>query len=595
MNTKASVLERHAGTQPSSSASPSQTWLQAHRASLIATALICIAVFRIVCTYHIFSQTFDEPASIAGGVEWFDRGTYQIDNTQPPLGRIAIGLPLYLAGNRLPANVDAPAPPRDPKGPGETKWIRVGDAILRGGPGYRRNLALARFGALPFFVITAVLTFLWSRRAFGETAACVAVLLFTTLPLALAHGGLATTDMAVTAMFLAGVYAFVFWLEDNSVGPSVILGWCIGLGVLAKFSTVVFLPIAAVVLFVLRWRVIRSGATTDKVNPLLPATSVVLVAVVAFVTMWAGYRFSVHISNSAERPHGGVDRLVGKSGKLHDLAYAVVEHTPVPMPDLLLGMSFQKTHAAEGQLVYFLGSVRKRGWWYFFPVVLMIKTPLGFLLLCGIGAGILALSSGGDGNWIGLSMPVIALLFILVTMTSPLDEGLRLILPIFPLLAMIAAFGAVGIWRSARFKAVGPIVVCGLVAWQFFASFAIHPDYISYFNELARLHHEPLVVDSDLDWGQDVFRLSSELKKRDIQSVSISYFGTTDLRDQDLPTWGPLKPNEHVTGWVAASQTAMKVGGGVAPYEGYEWLEKQTPVTRIGRSIFLYYIPERTP
>ena len=63
-----------------------------------AAALTVIAVLRIVATYNITSQGLDEPCHVAAAMELLDKGTYALDPVHPPLSRIAIGLPLYLAG-----------------------------------------------------------------------------------------------------------------------------------------------------------------------------------------------------------------------------------------------------------------------------------------------------------------------------------------------------------------------------------------------------------------------------------------------------------------------------------------------------------------
>ena len=43
-------------------------------------------------------------------------------------------------------------------------------------------------------------------------------------------------------------------------------------------------------------------------------------------------------------------------------------------------------------------------------------------------------------------------------------------------------------------------------------SLAAHPDYLAYFNALAGDDPERIVVDSDLDWGQDIKRLGQRLR-----------------------------------------------------------------------------------
>src|SRR5271166_2159158 len=123
---------------------------------VVVTGLLAlIAVVRIISTYSLTSQAFDEPCHVAAAIELLDRHTYTLDPIHPPLSRIAIGLPLYLAGERYPnlSRTDH-----------DITYNDVGDAILYDSGHYLRNLKLARLGVLPFFS--------WPRRScsYGRAA-----------------------------------------------------------------------------------------------------------------------------------------------------------------------------------------------------------------------------------------------------------------------------------------------------------------------------------------------------------------------------------------------------------------------------------------
>jgi len=67
-----------------------------------AVLFALIAAVRIVSTYSQTAQAFDEICHVAAAIELLDHHTYTLDPVHPPLSRIAIGLPLYLAGERYP-------------------------------------------------------------------------------------------------------------------------------------------------------------------------------------------------------------------------------------------------------------------------------------------------------------------------------------------------------------------------------------------------------------------------------------------------------------------------------------------------------------
>src|SRR6202022_143203 len=133
------------------------------------------------------------------------------------------------------------------------RGVQGNDIFERDGR-YRHNLASVRVGNLPFFVLAALVIGLWSRELFGNITAIVAVALFTSLPPVLAHAGLATTDMAVTAMITASLFAFSRWLDEPNWRNAIFLGTAIVCGLLSKFSFLVFFPVGALTLLIARLR-----------------------------------------------------------------------------------------------------------------------------------------------------------------------------------------------------------------------------------------------------------------------------------------------------------------------------------------------------
>jgi hypothetical protein len=196
-------------------------------APLAAVVLTAAAVARIASTYSVFSQSWDEPAHLATGMEWLDQGRYDREPLHPPLARVTIALGPYLDGVRSAGFANT--------------W-QEGNALLHARDAYQHNLATARLGVLPFFVLAAAAVFLWTRWLFGDAAAVLAVLLFTTIPPVLGHAGLATTDMAATATVAWALYAFARWLHNPTPVRSLGLGLATAAAILSKFSALLFLP-----------------------------------------------------------------------------------------------------------------------------------------------------------------------------------------------------------------------------------------------------------------------------------------------------------------------------------------------------------------
>ena len=545
-----------------------------------------IGCARIVSTYHVFSQTTDEPAHLATGMEWLERGTYTLEPLHPPLARVAVAIGPYLSGLRLTGH--------------QNLWIEGNQLLLAQGR-YLHNLSLARLGVLPFFLLATFLVWYWARARYGDGPALVATFLFTTSPVVLAHAGLATTDMALTATFTAALLAYINFLEKPTYLRAAIFGVATALAILSKFSALVFLPACGFTLLLTRWLMNRRTKEETTAAGRTPwGRSIALAAFVMFLLVWAGYRFSVSsATDAAARPHYTIDQLVGTSGTLHNVAYAVAEYPFIPAPAFFQGLAKLRFKEATGHKSYLLGQVRQTGWWYFFPVALAVKSTIPFLILAAMGTFYLGKSiwqPGGD--WIAVAPVVAALTLLLVCMPSHINIGVRHILPIYPLLAIIGGVGACRLMECRKAEICRTCSSSGSfgLAAYFPRSALIPITWPTSTNLLARIRSR-ILLDSDLDWGQDLLRLSAALQQRHIDQVSIAYAGSSklDLSQFGLPPFQVLAPNQPATGWIAISLLKLKVGEPGQPDDGYAWLEAYQPVALVGRSIRLYYVPEAKP
>jgi hypothetical protein len=563
---------------------------------LVVLLFIGIGVARIVSTYHEFTQTVDENSDIAAGMQLLQDRVYFMDVKHPPVGRIAVALGPYLEGLRLP------------KHGGD--MFALGNSILNGNDNYWHNLTLARIGMLPFFVLACVVVWSWSNHLFGKWAALFSVVLFSMIPAVLAHGSLATNDMAGTATLLLALYWFTRWMENPTWLTAARLGLGAGLAAASKFSALLFFPACAMALILLLFVAGRDSLRKLPFRRL--ASNLFLVLIIAYFTLWAGYLFTMMPLQSS-RPHAVVDRLLGKHPALHDGVVAILE-TPIPAGNVAAGLKALAGQNKAGQVSFFLGEWRRHGWWYFFPVIFLLKTPIPFLLLACVGSAFLVRSFGQKHNWRIVAPTLFALSILAVSMTSGINIGLRHILAIYPLLSIVAGHAVAESWNIFQRPLFARGVVAAACLSLVVSSIRSHPDYLAYFNFVASDRPERIEVDSDLDWGQDLARLSKWLHARSVNDVALSYFGTADLTHADLPNFHELVPYQKVDGWIAISaryrvipspfvvQAAppgmplyYSVPGNfnkVRPGNGpFSWLNAYQPVQRIGHSIFVYYIP----
>jgi 4-amino-4-deoxy-L-arabinose transferase-like glycosyltransferase len=575
--------------------------------ALLAALLAVIGVVRIISSYSHTSQAFDEPCHVAAAIELLARHTYKLDPVHPPLARIAIGLPLYLAGERYP-NLD----PLD----NSLTYNDYGNAILYDSGHYERNLKLARLGMLPFFLLATAVVFLWARREYGDLAGVMSVALFTTLPNVLAFSSIAYTDMAAGSTQLLLFFAFVHWLDQPTKRSALWLGLAAGLALASKATTVIFFPAAAALLVLAKWlttRTLVGGTVTTSIQPNLePSTAaavsprelakqLAIAAALALVTVWATYGFAVghtrEAMNLTSMPSfQNFPAPLARAGR-----WLVARDPLLPAPALIKGVAVAWVLNHDRPAAYLLGHIKAGGWWYFFLLGVAVKSPLPFLILAGVGAWSLK-KFDRQNRWCALAPALAALAVFLVTMPVSYNAGVRHVMVVFPLLAIVAGAGCSYLWRAHIWQAnaagrIAPrVALIALLCWQAVSTARASSDFLAYFNKLAGSDpSKVLVAGCDLDCGQDLDRLALEFQSRHITRATIALWSSADPARSHLPEFVVPQAFVPVTGWFAIGLRTRRFGNSfhtMYPPGAFDWLNAYQPVTHVGKTILLYNLPE---
>jgi hypothetical protein len=555
----------------------------AHRALILIILTACVLA---TGCWRVYSNTWDEPEHLAAGVELLDRGKYEYDTEHPPLGRVFLAIGPYLAGAR---SFGTPPPEGTPEGL----------HILYSKGAYWRDLTLARLGMLPFLVLLLYATWLWARRLLpSEGAALLAVVLTVSVPPILGHAALASLDVAAAATTLLALYALQRWLVGTRLRDAVFFGLASGVAVVTKFSAVPFIGIALIVLSLAHWAVVRA----DPAHWRARVWGLALAALVGLAPVWLAYGPRVaDPAGVALRFDWAVSYLLQQHGLTHAFG-VLLSHLWLPreLKDLVNGIVAVEAHNNTGHLSYLLGQTSLTGWWYFYLVALAVKTPIPLLIAGPIGMVGLALHGWRRrDSWALAPLTLVVAIVVFASAVSRINIGIRHILIVYPFFALGAAWLTVRAWRALRspstapkavaspadLRTVGTAVLLAVLAWQLSPLWRAWPDYLPYFNEWVA-HPERVLVDSDLDWGQDLHRLEVRAAQLHIGHLSLAYRGTADLRREPLPPVHVLAPHERVTGWIAVSQLAR-----TRNLSDYAWLDDYQPVERVGKTIDLYYLP----
>jgi len=560
--------------------------------------LILLSCLLAASTWRVYGHTWDEPEHLAAGLQLLDRGRYEYDTEHPPIARVLMALGPWLAGAH-----SFGTPPPD--------GVQEGKDILYAGGHYQRTLTLARLGVLPFLIVLLVAMWLWARQvARTEGEALLAVGLLASVPPVIGHAALATLDVPGTATTLLALYLMQRWLARGALLDSALFGFVAGVAACTKLSAVPFIGLGLIVSAglsgTLRWRggprrqsgVQESGA--QKSGDQTPASAwtryglgalILLLSLAGAIVLAYGWRSIELTTVPADREW--ILSYLFPAAPTSGLA-AAISHVQLPeaLWDFAEGILAVKAHNDAGHVSFLLGELREGGWWYFYLVALAVKTPLPLLLTGPAGLALLAREGWRRCDpWRLAPASLFVSLLAFASFFSRINIGIRHVLILYPFLALGAASLLAWIWRwgrthrGGRWGVVAAAGVLGLMGWQVSALWRAAPDYLPYFNEMVP-HPERVLVDSDLDWGQDLRRLERRLAQLRVRYVSLAYLGTADLSQEALPTFALLPPEKPVSGWVAITALAREH----APL-GYAWLNAYRPLERVGKTIDLYFIP----
>ncbi len=500
-----------------------------NRWSLAAGAVVCAAYLTLAATSMWGSSaTFDEGVNISSGYTYLTRGDFRLVPVHPPLMKMISALPLVSWG--AACDYDSTGWRAAEPWSFAHQFLYVwndGDSVLR----------LARAPTAAFALVLGLAVALWSRRHGGSALVALALCLFN--PEVLAHGQLATNDLPVACCIFVAVAGFERLVSTATWPRWLLVAGAVGAAVTCKYTGLVLGPVIAVLGAVailgpwpIDWRV-RPGAHRLLATRAHKAAAVglllggILAMVWAFI--WLSYLLKARVSPNAEVAARVAARVGPAQGVLGQVALFAGQRRALPEAFTL---GFVDTLRRSGGRPAFLhGRLSEEGWWHYYPVALGIKTPLGLQVLLVLAA-VLAMRGRLPARWLAFTLPPGAIIAVFV-LTSRVDLGLRLALPLYPFMIVAGALAAARLWERRLTRVLASI----LVAWAVGAAMRVHPHYLSYFNELigGPTQGYRWLVDSSVDWGQDLKRLQTRIADLGAQEVKLSYFGSADPAYYKLP------------------------------------------------------------
>ncbi|MFI5683241.1 glycosyltransferase family 39 protein [Streptomyces sp. NPDC051636] len=449
---------------------------------LLVALLLAQMAFAMVTTAVRQTPTIDEPVYVATATDYLREHRVRYNPEHPPLGKLVIMAGVAVAG-----------PHYDTSYHGDQGAVGRHLLYESGNDPWRLMLS-ARLPVIALTLLFGLVVFAFAREVVGTVGGLAALALYAFSPDVIAHGSLATLDVPAAGFVLTS--AWLVWRARRR--PRLYLplaGAALGAALATKMSALPAVPVLMLLAVVSGYRRGRGARRTAWVRGLAGA---VVVALAAVCVVWAAYlAVDPHLRLT---PAGPVPVVHGLRGRLTGL---------LPFPrayrDGMLVQFGLEDYPWQG---YLFGRLYTGSLWYYLPVALLVKTPLGMLALWAAGTvAVVAVRRLRPAAPYVLLPPAVLLA---AAMTGSRDFGTRyaVFMPMF--LAVGAGCVLAVRWRWA------PVVTGALALFVAVSSVRTFPYYLPYANEAfggpaktrLRLH------DSNVDWGQDLGRLADRLHDR---------------------------------------------------------------------------------
>jgi hypothetical protein len=543
--------------------------LRPPRSFAIAAALLATLFAELFFASRLKSPAWDEPGHIASGVAYVQLGSLAVNPQHPPLLKALSGLSLTIAGAKWPDVAQA----RELLN-GAEKWQWDIGSLMLIKAGVDRALQWARLPMMLVGVLGGLVIYLWGRQLAGELAGLCALFLYALDPTIVGHSFLVTLDVGLGVFSLLFLFCLRTYVRVPGRLMLAICGVTLGLALCTKFSSVVLLPVGAVLLALGSQEPLRARAA-----------SLAWIGGIAAMVVLGIYRF-----HDAGAFLAGITRVNAD----HDANY----------------LAFMAGRLAGNFTSYF-------------AVAYLLKEPLAGIALAAGGVWVVLRGSLGrsDGARTAAGgpakvarrekafvlLPPVA--FFALHVWKADDLGIRYIVPCLPFAHLLG-----GIALATLVRAPGPalrVAAAVLSVWIVAAAAGIYPDGLSYFNESACLMDNPAKIgldggsrcgiawldDSNVDWGEGLKQLGVWIDRNAKSRLArLAYFGSFPPQAYDLPlelmddsqTWFRPPPGLYaVSAHLVAHNTALVRG---AWSRGDEWMARLTPRAIVGHCLYIYDI-----
>ncbi|HUS94157.1 MAG TPA: hypothetical protein VMZ24_03160 [Patescibacteria group bacterium] len=526
---------------------------QQKRLLSLAIPIVCLLLFFVLALQIATTKTptADEGMHLLRGRVLWQTGELDLQGNHLPLSHWLIGVFLFTEPSLPDVN-------QLPSWSLRTPVELVQEFLWQSGANVSRVIILGRLPIILVSLLLGAMLSWWSRNKTGLVGQAIVMVLFAFSPNLLALASLATTDLVTVTMIVITLLSTWHFYQKPGVWRWLLATLALGLALSTKLSSTIILPSNFFLAYIG-----QRGERWWK-----PAFLWLSLLPVAGLVVWGVYGFEI----------------------------GQVSGFPIQLPAAsYVNSVLSITNRFDvGKSAYLLGERSAEGWWQYFVVAYLVKTPSITLILL-LFSLIIIIWQHRWRQTAYLWFPALAL--FLVASYSRFNIGYRHILAIVPLTWLLIAESASFWQHKSRLRLV---IFASLLLYVILA-LRQQPNQLAYFNEFVGGSDQGrrYLGDSNIDWGQDLHLLAEYARGLDDRPLFVSYFGASNPAYYGLDQQPLFDLEGNPTGFAPANPKPGRYAISVNHIQGatasepdlFDWFDRQTPMDNLGYSILIYDVP----
>ncbi len=579
--------------------------MQTVRKRLFSVAAFLLLIFMAILAGGAAlreSITIDETAHIGAGVSYLQRFDLRLNDEHPPLPKMVASLPLVVRGvhadySHISWTISEKFFPAY-----LGQWV-FGEYLLTKWNDPKETLVWARAPMLLLTLMLGWIVYVYARHLGGNWAGLLCLCAFVTAPAFLTFAPLVHTDIAVTLFALLTVWRLADLWQLPSKKNMLLFALCLAGALLSKFTAGILLFVIGAFSLSTRWFPLP-GQPAEKSES--NAWRRFRWRLALRGVLWAGlFVYIFYFAFSVRQPSNSL-YLLGQN------PFSIVLRRLL-LPAWLYVRGVFLVLITSSRPTFLLGHNYPHGVWFYYPVIFILKSSLGFLglLLVALVLAIaqrrrvdekqeLPQSASSDASELKFrwrAIVVSLLVFLAFCLLSRLAISIRhFSIPLILLTLLLAAIpSSLEPLRhsSPLLGRITKVAIALLVLSCFVTAVRAYPFFFPYVNPLG--FGRPaytLVNDSNLDWNQSLPEVEKWVEQRHMQHLLLDYYGLSDPKTivPQAELWSCQHPKPSDAGqWIVISADMIMDGHNCI------WLMQFPHEPIAGGSMFATHLPEAIP